>query len=1676
MSEKIDMIVKKIKQNIFKNTIIYAIYIVLFYYLFHLEYIFANTIKCSDFFNEEKGNTALDGNIDSCTVYLPTIEVKNNGLKALSNNIINDIVYDRDNNIPLYSPVRSVKTNTTPNVLTQDTYLAEFTNNELNHIINNVKLCGYDWNNYVYRNKDIQNNKNITTWYPSFGAYSNSYKYNLEKIFNNVFSCYNYININRDDGIITLNENAINCMSNINNLNSATCSDFKNTCFPIISMYTDSRYCEIGSCDSMRESVRNFKNRFYREYFYNGKEFAIPIHANVLDSTYGDITFFVEEYELNYVYNAGSGCFDPRLDSEKGYTGLEQRYYFRGNEAANYACERFEYRGQACVDATGKKTYNENSKECAALYNLAKKCCENRRNGGVCIYTPYMFSLAVGAKLSDNDNIYKTTFNGVQYDYIFSSDGNIRNENNVTLCSVYNNTSESNLCKLNFGHDKTILFQAYYGELNENSEIIDSSSINATDKICVRTANLYPYNFNLLNGTEIKDLYCDGYYTLCNNPINFNSEPYNYQVWESRYKNDYNSIWTVNSEDNVTYKTNAYEKTKNIYTFNAHCVESSNEPVSILASTIKQIGNNKFMPLVCTDFSKGSSQNSLSYDNLGEAILTLATDTKSINITAPIVECILESVKNMFLNIAGYSLCKDEDEQLNTEGLCGYDTFGPPISIRHEKYDAQYSGSKNAYEFLIGEKLADDFNIFYKIQNYMRNIIKVGLALAIVMSAIRMLISGDFDIFGMKKIKAIITWTIKLAIVIYFTMSDAWQSKFYNMLISATETAYNKVFQLSLLGYEDYKTTLNHIQCDVTTEEENVKKAYTRMCTAKDIKETYENCVIYNQPGVYEYDIDENTVYINIKLWGASASEEIDNSLKQPGKGGYTYGTLDIKANLDKIENNKLYVYVGGMANTGCNLTAAEQQKYVNCGEYFSCGGFNGGGSGAKGYYNRGNGGGGATDIRFKGGAWDNLESLNSRFMVAGGGGGMANAIQNEQKYSGGNGGGGNNNGTFVMSNLVDIDNYRYACFGTGGTDSSGGVGGNCSKACKTDNIFDACISNNLCTNINYCLLKQECLNLCKREEKCTVDSFYNVCRPGIINDDCRLNSGIFGAGGNGREGYYGGSGGGGGYYGGGASSEIIQQTNINNYSGGAGGGSGYINTSVIQNGNGENGVWFGHGKVEICSTIGVSDKPDKVDIINTSNEKVLIDKFSEDFDNNSGEICEIYNEEYQEGVGTIKYKKCYSNCQPKEYSPEFNISTIGNTIKYTQMNMVNPSYMPDILPTDELLKVSSEITKEDDETLSLLNIYWKNCKYIVENGILYSEKYDGCYFGDVKYPDGKEYLAIFDTLDCKMAHYFNLSTGNVGTIFWLVLFFFISSYLGIIFAFLLFCLLALIMLIVFKIFYIYLTNVIGITFMIFISPFTLPFMLFPRFKNIFDAWLSNLMGFCLQLIMVVSFTGFVLMSIDNLALGDAKYINHNENGRLPTLYCDAEDGFSILCLLSQNSSPENTSTGNEFLNYLGITPMIMFFDYISNSKVGFVDMILEIISFTVLAFILSELLDKIPELSQKVFSGPGMQKAKDLNYRKMSGLVTKYGGKLPYGMIRGARSVGMGVGREINRLRKDGFEKTWSKRMQPVKDFFHDNFTKEGRDSKFGIGKERQEKQAMKEAKKIMKELNNKN
>ncbi|MDX5727141.1 glycine rich domain-containing protein [Clostridioides difficile] len=153
------------------------------------------------------------------------------------------------------------------------------------------------------------------------------------------------------------------------------------------------------------------------------------------------------------------------------------------------------------------------------------------------------------------------------------------------------------------------------------------------------------------------------------------------------------------------------------------------------------------------------------------------------------------------------------------------------------------------------------------------------------------------------------------------------------------------------------------------------------------------------KPGKYKFE-----------CWGSSGGIN-NSSWHTDAKGGYSKGEITLK------KQTTLYVYVGesGFASSSTSNNTKS--------------GFNGGG---KGYLNQqvmgtyySMYGGGATDIRLVGGAWDNEQGLLSRIIVAGGGGGSYSP------YTGG-AGGGLEGGTGYSAN----DRHR-----PGGTQYQGGIG-----------------------------------------------------------------------------------------------------------------------------------------------------------------------------------------------------------------------------------------------------------------------------------------------------------------------------------------------------------------------------------------------------------------------------------------------------------------------------------------------------------------------------------------------------------------------------------------------------------------------------------------------------------
>ena len=152
--------------------------------------------------------------------------------------------------------------------------------------------------------------------------------------------------------------------------------------------------------------------------------------------------------------------------------------------------------------------------------------------------------------------------------------------------------------------------------------------------------------------------------------------------------------------------------------------------------------------------------------------------------------------------------------------------------------------------------------------------------------------------------------------------------------------------------------------------------------------------------------------------------------------------------------------------------------------------------------------------------------------------------------------------------------------------------------------------------------------------------------------------------------------------------------------------------------------------------------------------------------------------------------------------------------------------------------------------------------------------------------------------------------------------------------------------------------------------------MLFDKYKGIFDEWLKSIMGFCLQLVVILIFAGFFIGTIDRVGLGGAEYINHNsETGRNPKLHCPTDAATSILCLfaptmLSQSETDSlSTAINKELLGILGIGNMYYLAGNIGNN--GFTNFFLSMLSFVIVLYVFYNFLNKIPEIAEKIADSP---------------------------------------------------------------------------------------------------------
>ena len=273
--------------------------------------------------------------------------------------------------------------------------------------------------------------------------------------------------------------------------------------------------------------------------------------------------------------------------------------------------------------------------------------------------------------------------------------------------------------------------------------------------ICAESYSLCPYNFSIGGGTDVCDQVKDG--------INRDGVWKSYysfsEIDRKKYKDNSkcNEISEARNPD-CSFK-NSFNKCKNYCQYLKHCTI----PPKVNNSPYNSSLSSPYFPQACYDFV-GDSQNGIS------ANLYLKSVT---NFTAPIAQCFRETIENIFYNRYGKSYCDNSLEKPTSSGYCssGYLT-------------------KGTAEMKMGNKV-NERSFFQIFQEQMLSFVKAMLSFAVMFLGIKILLG-----VGSIKKPELLVFLLKIGLVVYFVMGNAWQSVFFDGVYRASEVASSLVFKV----------------------------------------------------------------------------------------------------------------------------------------------------------------------------------------------------------------------------------------------------------------------------------------------------------------------------------------------------------------------------------------------------------------------------------------------------------------------------------------------------------------------------------------------------------------------------------------------------------------------------------------------------------------------------------------------------------------------------------------------------------------------------------------------------------------------------------------------------------------------------------------------------------------
>jgi len=277
--------------------------------------------------------------------------------------------------------------------------------------------------------------------------------------------------------------------------------------------------------------------------------------------------------------------------------------------------------------------------------------------------------------------------------------------------------------------------------------------------ICAESYSLCPYNFALSGGTEYCDYYKDGKWNSSEGRWKMITQDQISAASTAGNCSTYSEI----RDDNCILNEKA-GKCRNYCQYLTHCTKTSTPSFPYQSG----LGSPYFSD-ACINFV-GDSQNKTAFN--GGFLLG-----SQRHFSAPIAQCVKETLENLFYNRAGHSSCQNTNEYPSSDGSCPSEQY-----IR----DGNFTYKKG--------NMVKDTSFFGMIQNNMQNLVRLTITMSIMFYGMNILVGKN----NIGNRKDILTYIFKIAVVLYFATGDAWQSTFFKGVYGAGAEFSRMVFKIGL--------------------------------------------------------------------------------------------------------------------------------------------------------------------------------------------------------------------------------------------------------------------------------------------------------------------------------------------------------------------------------------------------------------------------------------------------------------------------------------------------------------------------------------------------------------------------------------------------------------------------------------------------------------------------------------------------------------------------------------------------------------------------------------------------------------------------------------------------------------------------------------------------------------